>query len=261
MKKRPLGQNFLIDPSVTRDIIQLARITPDDPVLEIGPGKGVLTQHLLETAKSLTALEIDKKLCRELQQKFGDKTNFHLIEADAAKFDYGSLSSGLKVVSNLPYYAATHIVKRLIDYRSRIKDMTVMLQKEVVDRLVARPGQKEYGSLSVFIQFHCQVERLLEIPKTAFSPPPKIDSSLVRLIPLPAPQVQVDDQKTFFKVVNAAFFHKRKMLKNNLKVWENQFQQDNDKTRLAGIDLSRRGETLSMQDFANLSNHLHSHHD
>ena len=261
MKKRPLGQNFLKDPSIAQEIVRLAKISSEDPVLEIGPGKGILTQYLLESANSLIALEIDNKLCDELQQRFAGKNNFRLIEADATKFDYGSIEPRVKVVANLPYYAATHIVKRLIDYRSRIADMTVMLQKEVVDRLVARPGQKEYGSLSVFIQFHCQVERLLEIDKTSFSPPPKIDSSLVRLTPLPAPQVQVQDQKTFFKVVNAAFFHKRKMLKNNLKVWQNQFKQKSGKSLLAGIDLSRRGETLSLEDFATLSNHIHTHHD
>lgn len=261
MKKRPLGQNFLIDLSIAQEIVHLAGISANDAVLEIGPGKGVLTQYLLDITNSLTALEIDAKLCRELENKFCDKPNFHLIEADATKFDYSSVGPRFKVVSNLPYYAATHIVKRLIDYRSRIADMTVMLQKEVVDRFVADPGQKEYGSLTVYIQFHCQVERLLEIPKTAFSPPPKIDSSLVKLTPRPAPAVEVEDQNTFFKVVNAAFFHKRKMLKNNLKVWENQFQQDNNKIRLAGIDLARRGETLSLQEFATLSNHLHTHHD
>lgn len=261
MKKRPLGQNFLKDPSIAKEIVRLAKISPENPVLEIGPGKGILTQYLLESANPLTALEIDHKLCGELQQKFTDKKNFRLIEADAAKFDYSSIGSRFKVVSNLPYYAATHIVKRLIDYRSRIMDMTVMLQKEVVDRLVAHPGQKEYGSLTVFIQFHCQVERLMEIDKTSFSPPPKIDSSLIRLTPLPAPEVHVEDQKTFFKVVNAAFLHKRKMLKNNLKDWQNQFQLENDQMRLAGIDLSRRGETLSLEDFATLSNHIHSYHD
>jgi len=261
MKKRPLGQNFLTDLPIAQEIVRLAGISPGDAVLEIGPGKGILTQYLLKTASSLAALEIDKKLCRELERKFGGQANFHLIEADAAKFDYSSAGSRFKVVSNLPYYAATHIVKRLIDYRSRIADMTVMLQKEVVDRVVARPGQKEYGSLTVYIQFHCQVERLLEIQKNAFSPPPKIDSSLIKLTPRPAPEVKVDDQNTFFKVVNAAFLHKRKMLKNNLKIWENQFQQDNNKIRLAGIDLSRRGETLTLQDFATLSNHIHTHHD
>jgi len=261
MKKRPLGQNFLKDPSIAQEIVRLARISLEDPVLEIGPGKGILTQYLLQSANPLTALEIDKKLCGELQQKFSDKDNFRLIEGDAAKFDYGSVRPKFKVVSNLPYYAATHIVKRLIDYRASITDMTVMMQKEVVDRLVAHPGQKEYGSLTVFIQFHCQVERLMEIDKTAFSPPPKIDSSLVKLTPLPCPRVQVDSQQTFFKVVNAAFLHKRKMLKNNLKDWQNHFQPENDQMRLAGIDLSRRGETLSLADFATLSNFIHTHHD
>lgn len=261
MKKRPLGQNFLIDQNIAREIVRLAGISPGDPVVEIGPGRGILTQYLLETANPVTALEIDAKLCAELKNRFSHRENFRLIEADATRFDFGSLGSGFKIVSNLPYYAATHIVKRLIDYQSRITDMTVMLQKEVVDRFIARPGQKEYGSLSVFVQFHCHVERLLEIKKTAFDPPPKIESSLIRLTPLAVPRVQVEDTDTFFEVVHAAFCHKRKMLKNNLKVWENQFRQENDITRLAGIDLSRRGETLSLADFAQLANFIHMHHD
>jgi 16S rRNA (adenine1518-N6/adenine1519-N6)-dimethyltransferase len=261
MKKRPFGQNFLKDTTIAQEIVRLARLTPGDPVLEIGPGKGILTRYLLESANPLTALEIDPKLCVELTQKFAGIDKFRLIPADAAKFDYGSIGPRFKVVSNLPYYAATHIVKRLIDYRAHVTDMTVMMQKEVVDRLVALPGQKEYGSLTVYIQFHCQVERLMEIDKTEFSPPPKIDSSLVKLTPLPQPRVQVENQHTFFKVVNAAFMHKRKMLKNNLIDWQNQFQQDNGKMSLAGIDLSRRGETLSLADFATLSNFIHTHHD
>lgn len=261
MKKRPFGQNFLKDFSIAEEIVHLAQISPGDPVLEIGPGKGMLTQYLLDAANPLTALEIDPKLCVELRQKYADKENFRLIESDATKFDYGSIGPKFKVVANLPYYAATHIVKRLIDFREHVIDMTVMMQKEVIDRLVAKPGQKEYGSLTVYIQFHCQVERLLEIDKTAFSPPPKIDSSLVKLTPLASPRVQVNDQKTFFKVVNTAFLHKRKMLKNNFKDWQDQFQQDNDRTQLAGIDLSRRGETLSLEDFATLSNFIHALHD
>ena len=261
MKKRPFGQNFLKDPAIALEIVRLARLIPDIPVLEIGPGKGILTQYLLETANPLTALEIDNKLCVELKQKFAGKKNFRLIAGDAAKFDYGSIGPRFQVVSNLPYFAATHIVKRLIDYRAHVTGMTVMMQKEVVDRLVAQPGQKEYVSLSVFIQFHCQVERLMEIDKMEFSPPPKIDSSLVRLTPLARPRVEVEDQKAFFKVVNSAFLHKRKMLKNNLKDWQNQFQHENGQMRLAGIDLSRRGETLSLADFATLANFIHTHHD
>jgi 16S rRNA (adenine1518-N6/adenine1519-N6)-dimethyltransferase len=136
--------------------------------------------------------------------------------------------------------------------------MTLMMQKEVVDRLTAKPGNKEYSSLSVYVQYHCDVERLLEIPNTAFSPRPKIDSSLFSLKPLPQPKVQVQDPQLFFKIVNAAFYHKRKMLKNNLKSWESNFTDKQGQSQLAGIDLSRRGETLSMSDFANMANYLYS---
>jgi 16S rRNA (adenine1518-N6/adenine1519-N6)-dimethyltransferase len=254
MRKRPLGQNFLVDSEIAHNIITLANIQPDDHVVEIGPGKGVLTQRIIPIARFLTAIELDPKLCRELETRFSDIPSFRIIENDAAKFDYASLEPGFKVVSNLPYYAATHIMKKLIHFGNRIQSMTLMMQKEVVDRLTAEPCNKEYSSLSVYVQYHCKVERLLEIPNTAFSPRPKIDSSLFSLKPLPQPSVQVEDPQLFFKIVNAAFLHKRKMLKNNLKPWEDKFEQ----ARLAGIDLSRRGETLSMSDFANIANYLHS---
>jgi len=259
MRKRPLGQNFLVDPEISQKIIELANIQPDDNVVEIGPGKGVLTQQLISITRSLTAIELDPKLCREMEKRFSkDSPSFKIIEGDAAKFDYSSLKSGFKVVSNLPYYAATHIMKKLIHFGSRIQTMTLMMQKEVVDRLTAQPGNKEYSSLSVFVQYHCNIQRLLEIPNTAFSPRPKIDSSLFSLEPLPQPKVEVEDPQLFFKIVNAAFFHKRKMLKNNLKSWKNHFIDEQGQTRLAGIDLSRRGETLSMSDFANMANFLYS---
>ena len=258
MKKRPLGQNFLIDPGIAQNIIQLAQIQPEDPVVEIGPGKGILTQLLIQQADSLTAIEIDPRLSKDLQNRFGDTPSFKLVEGDAAKFDYGSLGTGLNIVSNLPYYAATHIMKKLIHFRKHIRSMTLMLQKEVVDRLTAEPGQRAYGSLSVYVQYHCEVQRLLEIPNTAFSPKPKIDSSLVGLTPLPQPRVQVEDPKLFFKMVNSAFLHKRKMLKNNLNDWQHLFTEHNGQARLADIDLSRRGETLSLDEFANLANYLHT---
>ena len=136
--------------------------------------------------------------------------------------------------------------------------MTLMLQKEVVDRLTAKPGLRAYGSLSVYVHYHCEVQRLLEIPNYAFSPKPKIDSSLIGLTPLPQPRVQVEDPKLFFKMVNSAFFHKRKMLKNNLKDWKHLFNEKNGQARLAGIDLNRRGETLSLDEFADLANYLHA---
>ena len=258
MKKRPLGQNFLIDPGIAQQIIQLAHIQPGEPVVEIGPGKGILTQLLIQQADSLTAIELDPQLSQGLQNRFSNTPSFKLVEGDAAKFDYGSLGVGLNVVSNLPYYAATHIMKKLIHYRKHIRSMTLMLQKEVVDRLTAKPGLRAYGSLSVYVQYHCEVQRLLEIPNYAFSPKPKIDSSLISLTPLPQPRVQVEDPKLFFKMVNSAFFHKRKMLKNNLKDWRHLFNKENGQARLAGIDLNRRGETLSLDEFADLANYLHA---
>ena len=261
MKKRPLGQNFLIDCEAAREIVLQADINPEDPVLEIGPGKGILTEFLLEKTGALTALEVDSKLCTALDARFGSNPGFKLLEADALKFDFGRIGPRFKVVANLPYYAATHILKRLIYFQSHVIDMTVMLQKEVVDRLVAEPGQKEYGSLSVFVQYHNEVRRVLEVGREAFSPPPKIDSSVVKLIPLQIPKVDVKNETIFFKIVHAAFLHKRKMLKNNLKGWENQFLKENGKIHMAGIDLSQRGETLSLEDFATLSNFVHPHHE
>ena len=258
MKKRPLGQNFLIDPSIAQNIIQLAHIQPGAPVVEIGPGTGVLTHLLIQQADSLTAIELDPQLSQGLQNRFSNTPSFKLVEGDAAKFDYGSLGVGLNVVSNLPYYAATHIMKKLIHYRKHIRSMTLMLQKEVVDRLTAKPGLRAYGSFSVYVHYHCEVQRLLEIPNYAFSPKPKIDSSLISLTPLSQPRVQVEDPKLFFKMVNSAFFHKRKMLKNNLKDWKHLFNENNGQARLAGIDLNRRGETLSLDEFADLANYLHA---
>ena len=258
MKKPRLGQNYLVDEDIAREIIDHAGTSNDQYVLEIGPGKGILTALLLGKAKSLTALEIDSKLCLALTDRFKGNENFQLIQADALKYNYSALGNQYQVVSNLPYYAATHILKRLIHYRECFTQITVMLQKEVVDRLVAIPGTRDYGSLSVFVQFYCEVERLIEVSKEAFSPKPKIDSSVIKLTPLTTPRVQVDNLKTFFSVVNASFLHKRKMLKNNLTGWKNLFKNQNGKTELAGINLSRRGETLSIQDFAIISNHINS---
>ena len=258
MKKPRLGQNHLIDEDIAREIIHHADISNDQYVLEIGPGKGILTNLLLEKAKSLTAIEIDSRLCSTLTDRFKAYENFKLIQTDALKYNYSGLRNQCQVVSNLPYYAATHILKRLIHYREYFTQITVMLQKEVVDRLVAIPGTRDYGSLSVFVQFYCEVERLIEVSKEAFSPRPKIDSSVIKLTPLTTPRVQVDNLKTFFSVVNASFLHKRKMLKNNLTGWESLFKNKNGKTELGGINLSRRGETLSIQDFAIISNHINS---
>ena len=260
-KKQPLGQNFLTDPDIASEIVRLARISPEGRVVEIGPGKGILTKLLLECAGSVLAVEVDPKLCGQLNRRFGKHPGFQLVEANAMTYDYSAAGSRYQVVSNLPFYAAMPIMKRLIHYRAHIVDMTLMFQKEVVDRLVAQPGTRAYGSLSVFTQFHCQVERLLEVGRDAFSPPPKVHSSVIRLTPLAQPPVTVDNLKTFYHVVNTAFFHKRKMLRNNLKGLNKPYQIDLKKIEDAGIKLDRRGETLNLEEFAALANLIEENHD
>ena len=260
-KKRPLGQNFLNDENVAREIIRLANIRPDGQVLEIGPGKGILTDLLIEKAGELTAIEIDPKLVRDLEKRYRSSPKAILVQGDALKFDYSSIGKDFQVVSNLPYYAATHIMKRLIHYGSIIHDMTLMLQKEVASRLTAVPGTRDYGSLTVFTQFNCKVEKLLDVGKSSFSPPPKIDSTVVKLTPLRQPGVEVKDPDTFFRIVHAAFFHKRKMLKNNFKPLGKFLSIDAKQIESSGIDLSRRAETLTLQDFATISNTVQPKHD
>ena len=255
-RKRPLGQNFLTDTNIAQEIVRLANIQKGGTVVEIGPGEGVLTRGLLDICGSLIALEIDPRLCHRLQKWLGKKPKFQLHQADALTYDYGSVGPRFQVVSNLPYYAAMPILKRLIHYKSHISDMTLMLQKEVVDRLAAEPGHKEYGSLTVFTRMHCRIDRLMEVSKQCFNPAPKVNSAVIRLTPLPEPPVAVDDLKTFFHVVNNAFFHKRKMLRNNLKGLNRHFDVDWKRVEKAGIALSRRGETLSLHEFATLSNLL-----
>lgn len=253
-KKRSLGQNFLTDPQIADEIVHQARLGQDDVVVEIGPGEGVLTGRLLEACGRLIAIELDPRLCRQLGKQFKSEPKFELVEEDALVYDYSRAGARFHVVSNLPYYAAMPILKRLIHYKDHIAGMTLMLQSEVADRLVAVPGTRDYGSLTVFTQFNCHIERLMEVGRKHFNPPPKVNSTVIRLTPLDKPPVEVDDLKTFYRVVNAAFFHKRKMLKNNLKGLSKYFDFEMQAVEDLGIDPARRGETLSLQEFADLAN-------
>jgi len=253
-RRRPLGQNFLTDPYVADQIADLAGIQPEGAVLEIGPGRGILTGRLLDRAGSLIALEIDPRLCHELQKKFNRNPNIQIVQADALAYDFDSIGMKYQVVSNLPYYAATPILKRMIEFKNSIRDMTLMLQKEVVDRLAAVPETRDYGSLTVFVQYHCRVERVLEVGKECFSPAPKVKSSVIRVTPRDTPPVELTQPSIFFQLVHAAFLHKRKTLRNNLKGLNKHFKMDLQQIESSGIDLSRRGETLSLEDFATLAN-------
>ena len=249
MKKRPLGQNFLIDPSIAQNIIQLANIQPNEHVVEIGPGKGVLTQLLIQQADSLTAIELDPKLCRELQNRFSGSPAFKLIEGDAAKFDYGSMGTELNIVSNLPYYAATHIMKKLIHYRSHIHSMTLMLQKEVAERIINKDGK--WSKLSVMCNFYATPEYLFTVSKSSFLPEPKVESAVIKFKIKTPPQI---DQQKFWQLVKVGFSSKRRTLINNLASGL-KIEKEKAKEILenVGLDQKIRAEKLEIEDWINLS--------
>lgn len=227
-----------------------------DHVVEIGPGMGIMTEAILPFVKYLDAVELDRDLVAKLQQSPLPLGNFTIHSADALKFDFCSLLKGgekLRIVGNLPYNISTPLIFHLLQQSHCIVDMHFMLQKEVVDRLAAAAGDSAYGKLSVMVQYYCEVEKLFDVAPQAFSPPPKVDSAVVRLVPHSKAPVQVNDLALFEKVVSAAFAQRRKTLRNNLK-----HLLSAETLQANGIDPSRRAETLSLQEFAILANLLSS---
>jgi len=214
--RKRFGQNFLNSPGVIRKIVDAIGPKADDLMVEIGPGLAALTQPLTEYLKHLHVVEIDRDLIAGLKENFpADKLTIH--EGDALKFDFGQLGPNLRVVGNLPYNISSPLLFHLTDFADQVKDMHFMLQKEVVDRMAAEPGSGEFGRLSVMLQYRYWIERLFIVPPGAFTPPPKVDSAIVRLIPKPAEHMQVCNVDLLGKVVTAAFTQRRKMLRKNLK--------------------------------------------
>ncbi|HEY5604297.1 MAG TPA: 16S rRNA (adenine(1518)-N(6)/adenine(1519)-N(6))-dimethyltransferase RsmA [Gammaproteobacteria bacterium] len=250
--RKRFGQNFLKDPFVVQQIVNAIAPRATDHVVEIGPGMGVMTQAILPQVRFLDAVELDRDLVAKLQRL--SLGNFCIHGADALKFDFCALAKRgekLRIVGNLPYNISTPLIFHLLQQSSCIVDMHFMLQKEVVDRLAASPGDSAYGKLGVMVQYYCCVEKLFEVAPEAFSPPPKVDSAVVRLIPRDEPTVQVNDFNLFEQVVSAAFAQRRKTLRNNLKQLISA-----ERMQANGIDPARRGETLSLQEFAVLANLL-----
>lgn len=252
MPKKHLGQIFLFDPSILHRIVKAAGITHDDTVVEIGPGPGTLTNILGSAARKVIAIEIDYELYEKLKNKLNEFKNIEIVHADALKFQYEKLEP-FKVVANIPYYITTPIIFRLLDSRKNMKSMTLTIQREVAQRIAAKPCTKDYGVLSIMVQYFGRPELKFIIPKGAFRPVPKVDSAVIHIQIPPAPSVKVTDENLFFRTVKNAFAQRRKTLANSLKP----VSRDIKAILInAGIDPNRRAETLSIEEFARLSNAL-----
>lgn len=252
--RKRFGQNFLKDLSVVQQIVSAINLSNKDHVVEIGPGMGVMTQAMLPEVGYLDAVELDRDLVAKLKTTSLPLGNFSIHSADALTFNFCSLSRNnqpMRLVGNLPYNISTPLLFHLFTQLQCIADMHFMLQKEVVNRLVAAPGNKSYGKLSVVVQYHCQVDKLFDVGPEAFSPQPKVDSSIVRLIPHKSPLVSINNYEDFEDIVSASFAQRRKTLHNNLKSL-----LSDEQLLSVNIDPSRRAETLSLEEFAALSNLL-----
>lgn len=256
---KSLGQNFLIDGNIVRNIVKKAEITKEDYVLEIGPGIGTLTEELAINAKKVIAVEIDRKLLPILDQSLEQYDNIEIIHGDILDIDIDKLieerfeNKSVKVVANLPYYITTPIIGKLIEENLNIESIVVMVQKEVADRMASPAGSKQYGSLSVFIDFYTKAEIILKVPKTVFMPQPKIDSAIIKLnIKKQLPDV---DKDKFFQVVKASFSKRRKTILNCLSSYEFDLEKETIKQALdqANIAHIERAENLSTEDFIKIS--------
>ncbi len=253
--RKRFGQNFLHDRSVIAHILASAQINKGEHWLEIGPGLGALTEPLLNSGVKLDVLELDRDLVAYLQNKFAQQSNLTIHSGDALRFDYASLihsaTEKLRVIGNLPYNISTPLMFHLLESAGMIADMHFMLQKELVDRICAPPGNKQYGRLSVMMQYHCATEWLFDVPPESFDPAPKVTSAIIRLTPYSKPPVVVNDVKKLNRLVTEAFSQRRKTLRNALKnlISEPQWLA-------AQINPSARAETLALSDFAKLSNLL-----
>ncbi|MGI2329719.1 16S rRNA (adenine(1518)-N(6)/adenine(1519)-N(6))-dimethyltransferase RsmA [Planococcus sp. YIM B11945] len=266
--KKSLGQNFLIDPNILRKIVGQAKLTKQSAAIEVGPGIGALTEHLAREAGKVLAFEIDQRLLPVLEDTLSPYDNISIIHSDILKADVEAAIKeelagyeDIMVVANLPYYVTTPIILKLLLERLPIRGLVVMLQKEVAERITAKPGTKAYGSLSIAIQYYTEAEMALTVPKSVFLPQPNVDSAVIRMIKRPRPIVEVIDEDFFFKVTRGSFVQRRKTIFNNLQVGLPGGKENKEwilkALEEAEIDPTRRGETLSIEEFGNLANKLH----
>lgn len=264
---KALGQNFLISENVVQTIVDSSQIKEEDLVIEIGPGLGTLTKFLLEKAKSVICIELDKRMITILKDRFSLYENFKLLNQDILKVDLKSLIEeekkrakvkNVKIVANLPYYITTPIIMKLLEEELPLESITVMIQKEVADRLIAIPSEKETGSITYSIYYYAQAQGILEVPKDSFIPEPEVTSKIIKLDIRKEPPVKVEKKEIMFRIIKCAFMQRRKTLLNalvNTKVFINKEEGIQVLEKL-GIDINIRPENLKLEDYANISNLL-----
>jgi 16S rRNA (adenine1518-N6/adenine1519-N6)-dimethyltransferase len=252
--KKKFGQNFLVDEQIIVDIISAIRPESADNMVEIGPGLGALTRPLLKKLNHLHVVEIDRDILARLKQDYPQdnaKSKLTIHAGDALAFDLTTLPAPLRIVGNLPYNISSPLLFHFAAYAERIRDMHFMLQNEVVERMVAEPSTPAYGRLSVMLQYRFHMEKLLDVPPESFRPEPKVDSAIVRMIPLPASEIAVRNEKLFAAIVRTAFGQRRKTLRNTLRGYLN--EMDFEKL---GINPQLRAENLAVADFIMVANYL-----
>lgn len=266
--QKKFGQNFLIDTRVLEEIIDAAEITKDDFVLEIGPGIGTMTQYLCEAAREVVAVEIDTNLIPILKDTLSAYDNVEVLNQDILKVDIASLAKErnndrpIKVVANLPYYITTPIIMGLFESHVPIDSITIMVQKEVADRMQEGPGSKEYGALSLAVQYYAKPEIVVNVPPSCFMPQPKVGSAVIRLTRHEQSPVEVEDEKLMFQVIRASFNQRRKTLANGLNNFGG-FGLSKEEIQTCieelGVPVNIRGEALSLEQFAKLANIIYRH--
>lgn len=267
--KKSLGQNFIIDPNIMDNMVKIAQIDQNTNVIEVGPGIGALTEALAESARQVLAFEIDDRFIPVLENELGHYDNLKIIHADALSVDlkkvveeYFDPDLPLALAANLPYYITTPILMYFLESDLDLESMTVMIQKEVAERLSARPSTKAYGSLSIAVQYYMQVEIAAIVPPTVFNPVPNVDSAIIHMSKYQEKPVEVQDEAFFFRVVRQSFVQRRKTLRNNLMVGLGKEESTKEKIDRAiegaGLNPKVRGEALSIGDFAHLADELKS---
>jgi 16S rRNA (adenine1518-N6/adenine1519-N6)-dimethyltransferase len=256
MPRKRFSQHFLFDPSILRRMIDAAQVTSEDTVLEIGPGPGRLTRLLAESAGRVIAVEIDRDLHAKLKAELSGFPNLELVSGDILRYPLESITGPFKVVANVPYHISTPIIFRLLEHREHLVSMTLTLQREVAQRIAARPGGKDYGILSLMVQYHGRAVIKFPIPRGAFRPVPRVDSACLHVDILPEPAVAVRDPALFSRVVRTAFSTRRKTMLNALK---QAFPDAETALNAAGVDPSRRPETLGMEEFGRIADCLAVH--